>query len=51
MAALTLALLEEQPAQAALEFACAAGAAATLAAGAQTALPQRTAVEALIGAG
>lgn len=51
VAALTLALLEEQPAQAALEFACAAGAAATLAAGAQTALPQRTAVEALIGAG
>lgn len=48
VAALTLALLEEQPAQAALEFACAAGAAATLNAGAQPALPTRSAVDALM---
>lgn len=48
VAALTLALLEHQPAQTALEFACAAGAAATRNAGAQPALPARSAVDALM---
>ncbi|WP_300532023.1 ribokinase [Maricaulis sp.] len=48
VAALTLALLEGQAPQDALEFACAAGAAATLTAGAQPALPRRQAVEALL---
>ena len=40
-AALTLALIEGQPAQEALEFACAAGAAATTRMGAQPSLPTR----------
>lgn len=48
VAALTLALLEGQSEERALKFACAAGAAATLSDGAQTALPTRTAVEALL---
>ncbi|WP_300556939.1 PfkB family carbohydrate kinase [Maricaulis sp.] len=50
VAALTLALLEGQAHQTALEFACAAGAATTLTAGAQPALPVRSAVEALMAA-
>jgi ribokinase len=47
-AALTLALLEDQDVQAALEFACAAGAAAATKQGAQPSLPFREDVEALI---
>ncbi len=47
-AALTLALLEDQDIQAALEFACAAGAAAATKQGAQPSLPFREDVEALI---
>ncbi len=46
VAALTVALLEEQPPQAALEFACAAGALAATRAGAQPSLPTRAEVEA-----
>ena len=46
-AALTVALIEGLPKQLALRFACAAGAAATTRAGAQTALPTRAEVEAL----
>jgi ribokinase len=47
-AALTLALVEGQPPQAALDFACAAGAAAATKAGAQPSLPHRMEVEALL---
>ncbi len=47
-AALTVALVEGQPADAALRFACAAGAAATLKPGAQPSLPTRAEVEALL---
>ena len=47
-AALTLALLEDQEVQAALEFACAAGAAAATKPGAQPSLPFREDVVALI---
>ena len=47
-AALTLALLEDQDVQAALEFACAAGAAAATKQGAQPSLPFRADVEALL---
>lgn len=47
-AALTLALIEGIPAQAALDFACAAGAAATTKPGAQPSLPSRREVEALL---
>jgi ribokinase len=47
-AALTLALVEGQPPQAALEFACATGAAAATKAGAQTSLPYRKDVEELL---
>ena len=46
-AALTLALVEGQPKEQALRFACAAGAAATTRAGAQTGMPWRAEVEAL----
>ena len=51
VAALTVALLEGQPADAALRFACAAGAACALRAGAQPALPDRAQVLALLAAG
>ena len=47
-AALTLALLEKQSMQQALQFACAAGALATTVAGAQTSLPSREAVDAFL---
>jgi len=47
-AALTVALVEGQPAGVALNFACAAGAAATTRQGAQPSLPTRDEVEALI---
>jgi ribokinase len=47
-AALTLALIEGQDPSAALRFACAAGAAATMKAGAQPSLPDRAAVEHLL---
>ncbi len=47
-AALTVALLENQPADQALRFACAAGALAATRAGAQPALPLRHAVDALV---
>lgn len=47
-AALTVSLLEGRDAQAALEFACAAGAAATTRAGAQPSLPTRSEVEKLL---
>ncbi len=47
-AALTVALLDGMEAQAALEFACAAGAAAAMQQGAQTSLPFRVDVEALM---
>lgn len=47
-AALTVALLENKEPRAALEFACAAGAAATTKPGAQPSLPDRDAVEALL---
>jgi hypothetical protein len=46
-AALTLALVEGRPKEQALRFACAAGAAATTRAGAQTGMPWRAEVEAL----
>ena len=49
-AALTLALVEGQAPQAALVFACAAGAAAATRPGAQTSLPTRDEVDALLGA-
>jgi len=48
-AALTVALVEGQEYQAALEFACAAGAAAVTKAGAQPSLPFRADVERLLG--
>lgn len=48
VAALTLALVEGQELEAALRFACAAGAAATTAMGAQPSLPTREAVMALL---
>lgn len=48
-AALTVALAEGMDEARALEFACAAGALATTALGAQSAMPTRTAVEALLG--
>lgn len=48
-AALTIALLERKAPQAALEFACAAGAAATTKHGAQPSLPSRAEVERLLG--
>lgn len=48
VAALTFALMEGKPAQDALAFACAAGAASTLHHGAQPALPRRDMVEALL---
>jgi ribokinase len=47
-AALTVALVEKQDEEAALRFACAAGAAAAMKAGAQPSLPSRTAVEELL---
>ena len=47
--ALTVALLEGMPEDRALAFACAAGALAATKAGAQTSLPSRAEVEALIG--
>ena len=47
-AALTLALLERQSLEEALQFACAAGALATTVAGAQTSLPTRETVDALL---
>jgi len=47
-AALTVALLEQQPPQRALQFACTAGALAATVAGAQTSLPRRHEVESLI---
>lgn len=51
VAALTVALLEGQPEAQALEFACAAGAAAALLPGAQPSLPDRDAVLALLASG
>ncbi len=48
VAALTLALLEKQSPEAALRFACAAGAVTATRAGAQTSLPTRAEVEALL---
>ena len=51
VAALTVALLEGLPADRALRFACAAGAACALRAGAQPALPTRAQVLALLAAG
>ncbi len=48
VAALTLALLETQTPQAALRFACAAGAITATRAGAQTSLPTRAEVEAIL---
>ena len=47
-AALTLAIIEGMEMQAALDFACAAGAASAMKAGAQPSLPYRTDVEALL---
>lgn len=47
-AALTVALVEGMPSEEALRFACAAGALATTAAGAQPSLPDRAAVETLL---
>jgi ribokinase len=47
-AALTLAIIEGMEPQAALEFACAAGAATAMKAGAQPSLPNRAEVEALL---
>jgi ribokinase len=47
-AALTIALLDDMEAKAALEFACAAGAAAAMKQGAQPSLPFRKDVEALM---
>lgn len=49
VAALTIELLRGEPAETALRFACAAGAAATLQRGAQPALPTRTAVHSIAG--
>ncbi|WP_394692690.1 ribokinase [Hyphobacterium sp.] len=49
VAAITLALLEGRGDQAALEFACVVGALATTKEGAQTGLPDRDAVETLLG--
>jgi ribokinase len=51
VAALLVALLEQRPPAAALAFACAAGAASALVAGAQPSLPTRAAVEALVARG
>ncbi len=51
VAALTVALLEGQAAEGALQFACAAGAACALRAGAQPALPTRAQVLALLASG
>ncbi len=48
VAALTLALLEKQPPETALRFACAAGAVTATGAGAQTSLPTRPEVEAIL---
>lgn len=48
VAALTLALLEKQPPDAALRFACAAGAVTATRAGAQSSLPTRAEVEAIL---
>ena len=48
VAALTLALLEKQPPEAALRFACAAGAVTATRAGAQSSLPTRPEVEAIL---
>ncbi len=48
VAALTLALIEGQPLDLALKFACATGALTTMTLGAQTSLPYRTAVEATL---
>ena len=48
VAALTVALLEDQPHEAALRFACAAGALAATRPGAQPSLPRRAEVDALI---
>lgn len=48
VAALTIALLEGQPPQAALAFACATGALTATKAGAQPSLPQRAEVEAIL---
>jgi len=48
VAALLVALLEQQPPPQALAFACAAGAAAAIGAGAQPSLPMRSAVDALL---
>jgi len=48
-AALVVAVAEGQPLEAALAFACAAGAAATMIAGAQPSLPYRADVERLLG--
>ncbi len=48
VAALTLALMEGKSPESALRFACAAGAAATTRAGAQSALPSRAEVDALL---
>jgi ribokinase len=47
VAALTVALVEGQPSERALSFACAAGAAATLVRGAQPSLPTRAQIDAL----
>ena len=47
-AALTVALVEGMPAERALRFACAAGALATTAAGAQPSLPMRAQVDAIL---
>lgn len=49
VAALTIAMLEARPKRDALRFACAAGAAACTKPGAQTSLPTRAEVEALLG--
>ncbi len=49
VAALTLALLEQQPAEHALRFACAAGAVAATRSGAQPSMPERDEVQRLVG--
>jgi len=49
--AITVAFLEGQPVDAALRFACAAGALAATVAGAQPSLPTREQVEALLNSG
>ncbi len=51
VAALTLALLEKQPAERALRFACAAGALAASRSGAQPSMPRRDEVQRLLGLG